>query len=126
MPNHWKRKGLRQNSNDLVSFPAGRFRVVQTFGRVWLVRVPVDADEGVRVVLLIEIAEGVIDFAMLALIRANYRMLVMLVSKYWDGSYCKEEGRASFDDPLASSSNRRRFREPASSPTWVSGLRQDP
>lgn len=65
-------KRTQGNSNDLVSFPTGGFGMLQTFGRVWLVWVPVLADEGVGVVLLIEIAEGVVDFTMFTLVCANY------------------------------------------------------
>jgi hypothetical protein len=68
-------KGCGQNSNDLVAFPAGRLGVLQAFTGMRLLWVPVFAHERVGVLFLIKIAEGVVDFTMLTLIRTNYIVL---------------------------------------------------
>jgi hypothetical protein len=61
-----------QHSDDLVAFPASGFGVRKALARMRLLRVPVLADEWVGILFLIEVAEGVIDFAMLAFICTNY------------------------------------------------------
>lgn len=58
-------------SNDLVALPAGRFLVGEIFARMRLLGVPVLADVGIRVLLLIQIAECVVDFSVLAFVCSN-------------------------------------------------------
>jgi hypothetical protein len=61
----------RDCSNDLVSFPASRLHVRQVLGRMRLLRVTILAHVRVRVLLLVEVTEGVVDLAMLTLICAD-------------------------------------------------------
>ena len=58
-------------SDDLVSFPASRFHVRKVLGWVWLLRVAVLAHVRVGVFVLIEVTEGVVYFAVLALVSTN-------------------------------------------------------
>jgi hypothetical protein len=73
--NQRKKEGRSQSSNDLVAFPASWFGEIEAFTGMWLHRVPVLTHKGVGVLLLIEVAEGVVDFSMLALICTDYNVL---------------------------------------------------
>jgi hypothetical protein len=64
-----------RSSDDLVALPASWLGKLQAFAGMWFLRVPVLADEGVGIILLIEIAEGMVDLAMLALVCTNYTVL---------------------------------------------------
>jgi hypothetical protein len=111
-----------QSSDNLVAFPAGRLGVGEALARMRLLRIPVLAHEGVRVLLLVEVAEGVVDLTTLILrikIRMNHFLplcasirlrelspVSRALEMYWDTAYCKEEDRAWFGYPQASSSSR--------------------
>jgi len=57
-----------------MALPTSGLRKLETLGWMRLLCVPVLAHEGVGVLLLIEVAKSVVDFAMFALIRTNYCM----------------------------------------------------
>jgi hypothetical protein len=68
--------GRSQSSDDFVALPASWFGEGQALARMRLLRVPVLAHERIGVLLLIEVAESVVDFAMLALICTDCYLLV--------------------------------------------------
>jgi len=61
--------------NDLVALPTSGPRMREVLARMRFLRVPVFAHERIRVVVLVQITKGVIDFTMLALVRANCEVL---------------------------------------------------
>ena len=69
-----------QDLNNLMTLPAGRFGEGKILAWMRLLRVPVLAHEGVGVFVLIEIAESVVDFAMLAFVCPNLYILARKVS----------------------------------------------
>jgi hypothetical protein len=58
-----------------VAFPASWLRVVETLARVRLLGVLIFADKRIRILLLVKIAESMIDFSMFALVSADYQEL---------------------------------------------------
>lgn len=71
-----KKHTAKNGLDDLVSLPASWLWVVKTLGRMRLLRVLVLAHERVGILLLIEVAEGVVNFSMLALVRTDYSSLI--------------------------------------------------
>jgi hypothetical protein len=61
-------------SDDLVSFPACWLGKCKVLARMRLLRVLVLAHERVGVLILIEVAKGVVDLAVLALVCTDYYM----------------------------------------------------
>jgi hypothetical protein len=109
--------------DDLMTFPASGLWERETLGWTWPLRIPILARIGVGVLSLIKISKGVVDLAMLALIRSDCSVLVGSIHVYLDHAYCKGANHASFGDLLAFSSSPLQSRELASSPILVSGQR---
>jgi hypothetical protein len=61
--------------DDLVSLPTCRFWKGKILAWVRLFWIFIFAYEGVGILLLIEVAEGMVDFTMLALVCTNYCLL---------------------------------------------------
>jgi hypothetical protein len=57
--------------DDLVALPTGGPRMREVLARMRLLRVPVFAHERIRIFVLIQVAKSMVDFAVLALVRAN-------------------------------------------------------
>jgi len=57
--------------DDVLPFPTNWLDVFQALPRMWLVFVFILRNEGIRVFRLIQVAQGVVDFTMLGLVRSD-------------------------------------------------------
>jgi hypothetical protein len=71
------RSASTSKSDDLVTLPASGLRESEVLGRTRLLGIAVLARIRVGIFFLVEIAKGVVDLAMLALIRTDYDELVV-------------------------------------------------
>lgn len=70
--------------NYVAAFPAGRFLETEVLAWVRLFRVLVFADIGIGILNLIEVAQSVIDLAMLALVGTNWNTISDCPNKHGD------------------------------------------
>jgi hypothetical protein len=82
-----KEKGAAKLDN-LVALPASGLGEGEILGWTRLLRIAVLARIRVGILLLVEIAKGVVDLAMLALICTDYYKLIMSMCTYGGCAYC--------------------------------------